>query len=544
MTRAILFLFILFFFACNKDVESVKKIDRYLFVSELQNSISSTPLFNKNESGTFNQFLNNGDYHFEILKPEGFSAIQIIKDRLDELDQHGLEAYFSPLKSLWLDQRIKNDSLLQLAIKENDIKALVNLELLTKKTAIEINRALEFGIVNPNAIYEADFYVKTEQPDSVWFFNQLSKEDLPNYVSSFSPINSRYSSLQKAYARMNFDALQKQWTSLKQLPGPKLEEGDSYLGANQLRKLLELPLQNENDETVNKYDVELVNAVKEFQASYGLKQDGIIGPSTFSLLNKSPDRIKSQIEASLERFRWKTNIDEEHLLLINIPEFELYIYEEGELKRKQKVGVGINNEKLRTPQFVDTLETIVVNPKWYLPRSIATLETLPKAQLDPYYLIANNYEMYQGNSLINPFDVDLKQFNPDNFPYRFVQGVGDNNSLGRVKFLFPNKYSIYLHDTPSKYVFNRDNRSVSHGCIRLQDPFKLADDLLGENKEYQEAKKNDENTTFLIDKPIYTVYITYFTTWVDNAGNLQFRDDVYEKDKILINKLKNITLSL
>ena len=520
-------------FSCKKK-EVVIPFDFSAFKTELQSIVNTESSLDSLSTLLTSALLENS-YQPILSEKHGFSEAALILEKLNEMDNHGLSTYFLSLKNEWDSIQIKNDSLFNLAIKNSDYSKIAATELLARKTAITINKVIEFGAVNPNAVFNAHgFYVKTYQPDESWYLHQLAEQKPGSYTNENMPLNPRYAQLMKTYASMDFKKLSEEFEKVPSFTSRVLEEGDKYAGAQQLRKRLGMDLLADDHENVNRYDEQLVEAVKKFQSKYGLATDGVIGPSTLGLINKTPEEIKHQIEATLERFRWKTDIAYDNLLWVNLPEYALYVYEEGNLVQQHKVCVGINHSDYRTPEFIDTMEKIVVNPKWYLPRSIATLEVLPKAQENPYYLIDNNYKIYSGNTEISPFDLNMFELNPDNFPYRIEQGVGGGNSLGRIKFLFPNKYSIYLHDTPSKYMFNRDRRAVSHGCVRVQDPFRLGDYLLNGSKAYEKAKKSAETEVFLTNEKIHQVYISYYTTWVSEQNELQFRDDVYGRDQHLI----------
>jgi murein L,D-transpeptidase YcbB/YkuD len=203
----------------------------------------------------------------------------------------------------------------------------------------------------------------------------------------------------------------------------------------------------------------------------------------------------------------------------------------------------VGQEQRRTPVFSDQIKYLVFNPYWYVPRSIAVKDKLPLIKKDFTYLSKNNFFLFKytaNNKLekINPANVDWTRINKNNFNYLIRQNPGDQNALGRVKFIFPNKFSVYLHDTPSKYLFSESARSFSSGCIRIEKPIDLAEYLLSDQEGWDrdsieaEMKKDKEKTVYL--KTPIQLHLQYNTAWVDNYGNLNFREDIYNRDQKII----------
>ena len=275
-------------------------------------------------------------------------------------------------------------------------------------------------------------------------------------------------------------------------------------------------------------------AVKKFQKRNGLTSDGTIGKSTLKAMNVSVRERISQILINMERCRWvPINVTGDYLV-VNIPEFRLHVYENDKLDWSCNVVVGKSVEINHTVIFNDSVEFIVFNPYWNIPRNILIKETLPSIKKDSSYLQKNNLEIVDNTAKV----IDSKTINWNNyashFPYIIRQKPGKNNSLGSVKFLFPNPYDIYMHDTPAKALFNEANRSFSHGCIRLEEPFRLALFLLRDDSTWTAEKINSIVTggreTFIKLKKKVPVFIAYFTCWVDEDGKLNFREDIYGHD--------------
>lgn len=299
----------------------------------------------------------------------------------------------------------------------------------------------------------------------------------------------------------------------------KFEPGDSSATIALIRAKLHLwgDLKVNNKSVV--YDEDLEEAVKSFQAKRGLASDGVIGQQTLNAINVSMCQVTQQIMINLERMRWIPFEQKGDFFVVNIPEFMLHVFENGKYQRSTEVIVG--KAVTSTVIFNDVFEFVVFAPYWNVPASIQRNEIEPAIRKNPNYLSSKNMEQLS-NGMIR-------------------QKPGPGNALGQVKFLFPNSYSIYLHDTPSKNLFNEPKRMFSHGCIRVKNPKDIASFLLKDQPEWtEEAIENAMNGSIerfvKVQRPIQ-IFITYFTAWVDREGNLQLREDVYGHDKKLANVL-------
>lgn len=293
----------------------------------------------------------------------------------------------------------------------------------------------------------------------------------------------------------------------------------------------------------DKFDTELAEAVARFQGRHGLNQDGIVGPATLRALNASPtDRVR-QIAVNLERLRWLNRDLGNRHVMVNLAGFEMALVEDGAPVFTSRVVIG-KSRKHRTPEFSDEMEYMVINPRWYVPASIAREEILPKLRADPGYLAARNMRLIGADV----WSVDWQTIAPSQFPGRIEQGPGRGNALGRVKFMFPNSDAIYLHDTPARSLFNRDVRAYSHGCVRVQKPLEFAHALLSAQSDDPEGlfdrhlRRGREKYVHL-DEHV-PVHLTYRTAWVDEAGLDQFRTDVYGRDRKVFQALGAAGLEL
>ena len=286
------------------------------------------------------------------------------------------------------------------------------------------------------------------------------------------------------------------------------------------------------------YSDDLVVGIKKLQEFSQLHPDGIIGKDTLNVLNTSPQERINTIKANLERIRWVENSLDDEYLIVNIAGYELYLYRDG--KPAWRTNVVVGRQYSKTPVFKAQMHYIVVNPTWTVPRSIAR-GMIPKIQKDSQYLSEKNFMVV--DSRRNPIDentIDWSQVNRRAFPYWFVQRPSEANALGQIKFVLPNKYSIYLHDTPAKALFSREQRAFSHGCVRVENPFQLAETILNDNVKWsqaalQEIKDTGETTRVDLNDPL-DVFLMYWTVSFNRDG-LHFYPDVYGRDKSLINKL-------
>jgi murein L,D-transpeptidase YcbB/YkuD len=291
------------------------------------------------------------------------------------------------------------------------------------------------------------------------------------------------------------------------------------------------------DETVFFTD-SLLNAIKNFQQRLGLVVNGNLDSATVSEINVPvSDRIK-QLIINMERLRWAPIVMENKYIFINIPEFKLYFFDYGHPVWNTNIIVG--KTATQTTIFKGNISQIILNPYWGVPSSIANNDMLPRIKKNSNYLIKNNIEVFLGNKVINPSTINWSLYK-ENLPFFLRQKPGKNNALGRIKFLFPNTYDIYLHDTPSKELFGDTKRDFSHGCVRVANPKILALYLLKNNTIWNKQKINKilltDNETKIPITPTIPIYMMYFTAWVDSSGQLNFRNDIYNLDSKILKEI-------
>jgi murein L,D-transpeptidase YcbB/YkuD len=276
-------------------------------------------------------------------------------------------------------------------------------------------------------------------------------------------------------------------------------------------------------------------AVIRFQRRHGLNADGVAGKGTQLAMNVTAAERLNQAIATLERLRWTNRDFGKRHIFVNLADYTVQVVDNGVTLFEERVVIG-QSEDHQTPEFSDQMTYLVVNPTWTVPRSIATKEILPELQENPSYLGDNNMELlrYDDGEAPNPLMTDWHSYTENTFPFLIRQQPGEDNALGRVKFMFPNEFDIYLHDTPSRDLFSKQRRAFSHGCVRVRDPMRLARVLLGlsvaeADERLAKPLESGIQTRMQLAEPI-PVHLTYRTAWVDESGQVQFRDDVYGRD--------------
>ena len=343
-------------------------------------------------------------------------------------------------------------------------------------------------------------------------------------LDGYEPIHPQYRLLKeqvRSYAKLTGAP----WPALDLPPGSKrLKPGDSSAVISDIG----IRLQTLGDLSGaftggDRYDSVAVSGVKRFQARHGMHADGVIDSAFVRALNVSPAARMRSMLINMERLRWVSEAQAPNLLLVNIPEFRLHVIEQG--KPVMEMDVVVGNRATSTTTFSDTMTQVVFSPSWAVPSSIVHKDILTGMRRDPGYLAKHHMQITGG---------------PKDDP-RVVEEPGSTNPLGHVKFLFPNSYSIYMHDTPAKSLFEHEYRAASHGCIRLGHADELAEYLLRNDTEWPTSRIRSAMTggkeTFVKLAQPWPVSIVYFTAWVDGDGVLQFRNDVYGHDATLAGEL-------
>jgi murein L,D-transpeptidase YcbB/YkuD len=283
---------------------------------------------------------------------------------------------------------------------------------------------------------------------------------------------------------------------------------------------------------VDVFDEALSREVERYQNVHGLTADGKVGKRTLHHLDVSIDARIEQVKVNLKRWRQMPVPSTSTYVHVNIPEYQLEFVRQGQENLSMRVIVG--DKENPTPSFTDSIEYLVFSPYWNVPRKIAMRELLPRIARDPAYLAAENFEIVSADGVISPDGIDFELANSATFPYKLRQKPGNQNALGLVKFIFPNDYSVYLHDTPADYLFEGTQRALSHGCVRVEYPEQLAAAILANvptwpTDRIRSAMHGKKPNHVTLAEPI-PVLITYFTAGSTVAGQVRFFDDVYERD--------------
>lgn len=376
--------------------------------------------------------------------------------------------------------------------------------------------------------------------------------DLPAWLAGLAPTGPRYARLVSLLAELRLVAAGEGWMAVPDVE--PLKPGMVRQAVVPLRRrlvqtgdlpasALDLASGSAAALAATRYDAEIEAGVRRFQARHGLEPDGVAGKSTLAAMNRPVDWRIVQVLVALERLRLGVHDLGQRFVHINIPDYHLTYVDRASdpaLPVRYESRVVVGTIKDQTPTFTGAMTFIELNPNWHVPRSIATKEFLPEIQKDPTYLERHNYVLSANGAAVDPWSVDWTTVTQGSFPYRIKQRPGSGNALGRVKFMFPNDYNVYIHDTPKKALFARGQRTFSHGCIRLADPFTFAELLLGrhgwDKTRFEEAVR--VGRTRIVNLPdALPVFITYETAWVDDAGTVQFREDIYGRDAMLAGRL-------
>src|SRR5579884_2901181 len=378
------------------------------------------------------------------------------------------------------------------------------------------------GQVSPQGLNQA-WHINTqdERVDSALTLS-LRSDDLAAGLVRMRPQDSSYDSLRAELGRYRDIVKNGGWPNVPEGKALKRGQSDSPARLAALRTRLRAEgYLTDSASTGSVYTASLAAAVAQFQATHSIQVDSMLGKETVDAMNVPADYRLAQIAANLERHRWMPRDLGTRYVLVNVPQFYLHAYDSGQKTLDMKVIVGQEYEDKATPVFADSMEYVVFRPYWNVTPSIAAKEIYPKLATDPNYLDENDMEEYN-----------------DHGTRGIRQRPGPKNALGFVKFLFPNDYNIYLHDTPNHELFNKDVRAFSHGCIRVEHPGELAQWVLGWPADKVDAAMHGaDNHQVTLPKKI-PVYIVYFTAFVQD-GQLNFGNDLYDRDNKLVAEMQN-----
>ena len=423
-----------------------------------------------------------------------------------------------------------------------DPRALADFELLCTDAFLLYGTHLLRGRLDPEALVPTWTLDRRRADLTEHLRSALQSGTVRAALRQLRPPQPGYAAFRRAYARYRRLAERGGWPTVPE--GPALEEGVEDERVPVLRRRLRATGDLTGPPASNPFrlDAALRRAIARFQERHGLAIDGVVGPATRAALNVPVEARLRQIEVNMERWRWlPRDLGDPHVR-VNIADFWLRVVEGGAPVLQMRVVVGTRYRQ--TPVFSDRLSYLVFNPYWHVPPRIATQDRLPEFQRDPSLVSRLGFEVLDGwgpdARVVDPSTIDWGRLSADNFPYRLRQRPGPANALGRVKFMFPNRHNVYLHDTPARSLFGRTERGFSSGCIRVERPVDLATYLLRDNEDWTEARvrsemsRSTERTVVLQQK--VPVHLLYWTAWPED-GTLHFRNDIYRRDEAVASAL-------
>jgi L,D-transpeptidase YcbB len=365
-------------------------------------------------------------------------------------------------------------------------------------------------------------------------------EDLQAYLDDLKPTHSAYRLLRDALSEYRAIAEQGGWPTIPD--GPTIRPGAEDARLPVIRRRLAVTNDYAGTDLLSPgYDAELIDAVQFFQRRHNLEIDGIIGRNTLAAMNVPVEERISQILINMERWRWQPHRLDDRRVYVNIAGFYLHAMNREKVELAMPVIVGEVYHK--TPVFSDRIRYIEFNPFWNIPDSIARIEILPELIKNPAYLEENNIRFFEGWAENAPeldaFAIDWRKIGRGVNRFRFRQDPGPDNALGKVKFVFPNRFNVYLHDTPAHELFKHDDRAFSHGCIRVSQPLAFAHYLLAQDDRGWDMERinsilDEEERTIVILKNPVPIHILYRTVIVDpDSKTISFFKDVYGRDMLL-----------
>lgn len=560
--------------------------DYILFVEKSlngQEELSTGVVSKLNYLDTLKQYYKVYDYKPLFVKSfNEQSFIDSLLIIIEEVENHGLdkERYHFSMITNEFATALGGDS-----TNGNKYKHLFNTELLVTDAILKYAYHMRYGIINPKEFYITGYTLPVPDSASRDIFEPLSQDDVIQYLRDIQPKSKKYKQLQTALKHFrNYIGLE--WEEIH-TPAKKIEPGKTDSSIVQIAgRLITLGFLDTTEVKIDDYtfyDSIIVEGVKAFQRTNGLIDDGVIGKGTVDRLNTKPEEYVDKIKVNLERFRWIDYSDTAQYILVNIPDFKLYAIENGEEKFEIKVCTGRKRyanyenqykyymksknwrhkpEDWETPKLYGEISYLVLNPTWTVPISIMREEIAYKVRNDSNYLVNSNFKVLKNGVQINPLEVKPSDLNAGSIPYTIIQNPGAGNALGKIKFMFTNPFGVYLHDTPTRPPFSQANRAVSHGCVRVEKPLILAEYLLSNNSnwtldflkieignrvdnkasieefrskrtELRRGSSYGPTTDVKLEKKI-PLFIDYYTVWVDANGVVNFREDVYNKDKKIL----------
>lgn len=468
------------------------------------------------------------------LLPEAALALSVLR----QAGRQGL--YAADYRDPWVDDLLQGTITRPVVLGAAFEGKQVQLDLALTDLVLRYAYHRDLGRIALEAIPESGTAPHAQRRDlATELARGLDEGRLAQFFEGLGPRHAAYRQLRKSLPRYQNIRETGGWPTIDE--GPKLKSGDCGFRVAQLRDRLGAA-EDAHPASASAeicFDADLEAAVARFQRRHGLTPDGIAGDRTLAALNVPvEDRIR-QIQLNLERWRWMPEELGARYVMVNIPAFEMQVVEAG--KRVKTLRTIVGQEERPTPVISSTITYLEINPYWHVPATIAGKDLLPKIQADASYLTRQNFRVFEGWGKdareIDPLAVNWAAYSEDYFPLRLRQEPAGGNALGRVKIMFPNDASVYIHDTPAKGLFNRTSRPFSSGCVRVENPLELVRLLLDrqgwDEESLVQAVASQERQVVVLDEPV-PVYIVYRTAWAEAGGEVQFRDDIYGRDRTLL----------
>ena len=470
-------------------------------------------------------------------------------------------------------------------------RRLAELELILSNHMLRMYEDIANGRSKPRDVYGYTYMLPPNNKKELDFDNFLNEKDKNSIIDNLHNGDTTYNKLRSILTFYLKKKLEARSTAIDFSDYPKIEVGDTVAILPQViaklkaKKLPNDDILNVQDTTI--YTAQLASLIKKLQENYSLTPDGIMGYKTYKVINASPKDNIDQVKANMERQRWFTRPNEGAYVYINLPVYEVAMHWEDSVKT-MRVCIGKNlpdnydalvkeytdsgwlyklPKNMETPQIASKITYMVINPTWTIPYSIIRNEMWWRLVRDPAYLSREGYKVFRGKTEVNGDTIQWSKVNRNRIPYQIVQNPGPKNSLGTVKYMFNNPFSIYLHDTPSKSAFNKTQRAVSHGCVRLQDPILFGEYLTQNSKEYDAddfrimmgypprdperlkdydptdstaaIQKLEETTIVRLEKPM-PLYLDYRTVYYDREWKLHFCYDIYDQNKLILQAMDRL----
>jgi len=455
------------------------------------------------------------------------------RDRLSELMRviaaapaHGLPV-----------SRYKPDQIMSMLrnVRSTRDRGLAEVEL--TRVFLKYARDVQTGIISDPKSLDSGIVRKIPVRDGAEHLKGITDGRPAAFFRALPPTSMEYNSLIREKVEMETLLAAGGWGPT--VPARKLEPGNQGKAVVALRnRLMAMGYLGRSNTMV--YDDTITSAVQAFQVAHGLNDDGKAGGATMAQINVSVEKRLQSVMVALERERWFNTERGKRHILVNIPDFTAKVIDDGKVTFQTRSVVGARESDRYTPEFSDVMEHMIVNPSWYVPRSIATKEYLPSMQRNPnaagHLLLTDR----RGRT-VSRSSIDFSRYTARNFPYSMRQPPSRRNALGLVKFMFPNKYNIYLHDTPAKNLFSRDVRAFSHGCVRLAQPFEFAYALLAVQEDnpvdkFQSILRTGRETRINLEENV-PVHLIYRTAVTNARGHTEYRADIYGRDAKIWNAL-------